>query len=260
MLAVALLLPFLVGVAICEDDQTMVTRRTFANWKALRGSVLNEPPLCQKAIDLGIVIDRRTVADWNDVKEFVKTLASQFYISDDMVHVGFTLFDDKAELRLKFNDLIGSSNNLEAIYKLIDTFGPGPSGEDKVIDEALQLDLTDLFIDYAGARGYDQVKSYVMYYIIVSFLHSLLVHGRRGAGAIDGRKAKFLKPGQKETPAQYVARKLESEADVKVLVVGIGIADPIELWEIAGGMEVPSKAAQNVFNAMKDIKYQANQV
>ncbi|KAJ7389433.1 hypothetical protein OS493_031677 [Desmophyllum pertusum] len=191
--------------------------------------VLNEPPVCQKAIDLGIVIDRRTVADWKDVKEFVKALVSQFYISDDSTHVGLTLFDDKAELRLKFNDLIRSSNNLEAIDKLIDTFGPGPSGEDKVIDEALQLDLTNLFTDDAGARGYDQ-------------LLVLLTDGKQ-----------IPKPGQRETPAQYVARKLESEADVKVLVVGIGIADPIELWEIAGGMEVPSKAAQNVFNAMKDI-------
>lgn len=51
---------------------------------------------------------------------------------------------------------------------------------------------------------------------------------------------------QNSDAAAKIARRLELEANVIVLVVGIGEADPIELWKIAGAMTDPAKG-DNVF-------------
>ncbi|XP_078379605.1 vitrin-like isoform X1 [Oculina patagonica] len=213
-------------IAVVAADGMQVSRRGFATWKALRAlsrnSVRNAPPKCHKAIDLAIVMDRSlqtTGPSWNEVMQITRTLVSNFDISDDMTHVGAISYDQTAEVLLKFNDLFGHDNSLEGVKRHMDTWRPGTHAEkhkNTVIDHALQLALTNLFTDRDGARGYEEVLV-------------LLTYGNQNSDA-----------------AAKIARRLELEANVIVLVVGIGEADPIELWKLAGAMTDPTKG-DNVF-------------
>ena len=109
---------------------------------------------------------RDTVTGWNDVKQFVKTLVSKFEVSDDMTHIGAISFDQIAEVLLKFNEFEGSGNSLKAVYRHMDTWRVGSYADNQnphtVIDRALELALTNLFTDRDGARGYDEVRWYVI--------------------------------------------------------------------------------------------------
>ena len=129
--------------------------------KLLLPTVQNAPPeMCAKALDIGIVMDRRVrsngeFTDWTDIEAFVKKLIhSKFEISHDMTHIGVISFDEtSAEVLLDFDQ--GSS--LHDVEQQMKTWQPGAEAEEGpvAIDQALQLALTDLF---PSARGYQEVK------------------------------------------------------------------------------------------------------
>ncbi|XP_078367118.1 von Willebrand factor A domain-containing protein 2-like [Oculina patagonica] len=197
-------------IVVSAADGMQISRRAFANWKALRGSarnsVQNAPSMCSKPIDVGIVMDkslRDSSLGWSEFMQFARTLVSNFDISDDMTHIGAISFDQTAEILLKFNDLLDRGNSLDAVTEEMKSWRPGSQNEDTVIDQALELALNDLFTHRYGARGYDEVLV-------------LLTYGKQ----------------QMDAAAEF-ARKLEQK-DVAVLVVGFGFPDPMELWKIAG--------------------------
>lgn len=205
-----LVVSFLIVFGATEGMQ--ISRREFAKWKALRGfgrnSVRNAPPeMCAKALDIGIVMDRRSKSngeftDWMDIMEFVGNLThGKFEISHDMTHIGVIAFDESAaEVLLDFDQ--GSS--LHTVEQQMATWRPGAEAEEGPveIDQALRLARDDLF---TSARGYQEDQVLV-----------LLTDGRHDTN----------------TTAELV-RELERETVSKVIVVGIGVPDPIQLWQIS---------------------------
>jgi len=178
------------------------------NIKLLLPTVQNAPPqMCVKAVDIGFVMDRRlrsdgSGTDWNDVMYFVKNIIdSKFEISHDMTHVGAISFDEtSAEVLLDFSQ----GNSLDAVKQQMETWRPGAeatTGGPVEIDNALQLAL-DLFTDGAGARGYDEVLV-------------LMTDGRYDI----------------TIPSKLVSDLRKK--NVNVIVVGIGLADPVQLWMIS---------------------------
>ena len=106
---------------------------------------------------------RNTATDWDDIMQFVRTLISNFDISIDMTHIGAISFDLTADVLLKFNDLFDYDYNLEAVYKDMGAWRPGVHAENTVIDQAMNLALTNLFTNRDGARGYDEVRGFRVY-------------------------------------------------------------------------------------------------
>ena len=133
----------------------------FIQIKLLLPTVQNAPPeKCAKALDIGIVMDRRLRSnaegtDWTDIMEFVKNLIhSKFEISHDMTHIGVISFDEtSAEVLLNFDQ--GSS--LHGVEQQMAAWRSGDEAADGPveIDKALELARTDLF---PSARGYQEVK------------------------------------------------------------------------------------------------------
>lgn len=210
--------------------ERMAPKVGFAKWKALRelkrNTVLNAPPLCNKAIDIGITMERRTEDEWGLEKKFAEALINKFPVNQDMTHIGVIGFDQRTQLLFDFNKLLLSATYKEDMLKLIESWGPGNSNDttrDKVIDRALELAGEKLFTEAGGARGYDQVLV-------------LLTDGKQVSQSVPSP----------DTPAAPVARRLELQG-VQIIVVGIGFPDPIELLEIAGAGVDNMEKYNNIF-------------
>lgn len=199
-------------------------RRAFADemLKALYEYRRNAAPVCNKPIDLGLVMDK-TAGNFNVVKEFARILASKFQISDQGTHLGAIAFDSQADLLLLFSDLKGSANSLEGVNKQINKWGPGSPGEEGMITEGLSVANRFLFSVRSGMRPGKKADKVLV----------LLT---------DGVQTKGL---EKVTPKE-LTRKM-TKRGIKLFVIGIGRADPMELWDIAGFDNIA-----NVYNMIRD--------
>lgn len=220
---------FFLLIALSTAER-MFPQKSFAKWKALKGlkrnAVLNAPPVCKKAIDLGITLEKRTKDDWGLEKNFIEALINKFPVNHDMTHIGVIGFDQRTELLFDFNKLLLSDKYKEDILKQLESWGPGNLNDttrDKVIDRALEFAGEKLFTEAGGARGYDQVL------VLLT----------------DGKQINESFPLH-DTPAAPVARRLELKG-VQIIVVGIGFPDPVELMKIAGADSDNMEKFHNIF-------------
>lgn len=197
-------------IVLGAAEGTRVSRPAFAKWRAQlfgRNSVQNTPSgMCAKAVDIGIVLDRTAVRSANDsdiIMEFFENLTRKFEISDDMTHIGIISFDEtSAELLLDF----WQGSTLEAVQQQMKPLLPAAEAKNgpHAVDKALNLAIK-LFTDDYGARGYDEVLLF-------------LTDGHYNIA----------------TPRKLVDEL--KEHNVKVIMVGIGRADPIQLFMLSSDL------------------------
>jgi len=167
----------------------------------------SQPPPCQHAMDVGIIMDRSGSvgsASFDKSKSFVRTLVHRFQISSHGTRVGIIAYQSSAHLAVKFADV--NSQTPSAMTNIINRISY--TGGGTRTDIALQMANSGLFSSAGGDRG-DKPNVLVV-----------ITDGKTNSGS----------KAYPTVLAPLISKK------VKMIAVGVGSGiDYSELLEIANG-------------------------